>query len=156
MKISPPSSKTLPNSRVIRDRICKYTLLFDAVLVRSHPTRSHKVQMAKVFDALEADFFGDLAEGTHGIWEVFEFVRLHHPRLTNVQVFERGQDYITRWIQEGWIRVSAAPLHPSSITTLPQLLEFLQQQGAAATRYLDDSPSIEPTQKALSVFNTTI
>jgi hypothetical protein len=39
--------------------------------------------MVSAFDALEADFFGDLAEDTHGLWEVFEFMRLHHPALSD-------------------------------------------------------------------------
>jgi hypothetical protein len=39
--------------------------------------------MVSAFDALEADFFGDLAEDTHGVWEVFEFVRLHYSELTD-------------------------------------------------------------------------
>ena len=112
--------------------------------------------MVKPFDACEADFFGDLAEDTHGLWEVFEFVRLHHPGLPDEQVFERGRDYITRWIQHGWIRISEAPLHPSGITTLSELSAFLEQHRSAATRYLDDSPSVDPTEKALSVFNATI
>jgi len=112
--------------------------------------------MVNPFDACEADFFGDLAEDTHGVWEVFEFVRLHHPGLSDEQVFERGRDYISRWIQNGWIRIADAPLHPSSITTLSQFSQFLEQHGASATRYLDDSPSLDPTEEALSVFNATI
>ncbi|SRR6266550_3090881 len=68
--------------------------------------------MVTPFDTLEADFFGDLAEDTHGLWEVFDFVRLHYPEFTDEQVFERGRDYITRWIDAGWIRISDAPLLP--------------------------------------------
>jgi hypothetical protein len=112
--------------------------------------------MVTPFDTLEADFFGDLAEDTHGLWEVFEFVRLHYPDLADEQVFERGRDYITRWIDADWIRISGAPLHPSSITTLSQLSAFLEQHGSAAMRYLDDSPSIDPTEKAQRAYNATI
>ena len=107
--------------------------------------------MVSAFDPLEADFFGDMAGDTHGLWEVFEFMRCHHPSLSDQQVFERGRQYITRWIQSGWIRISDAPLYPSSITSLQQAMEFLQQQGAAATRYLENSPSIDPTGEALRV-----
>ncbi len=105
--------------------------------------------MVTPFDTLEADFFGDLAEDTHGLWEVFDFVRLHYPEFTDEQVFERGRDYITRWIDAGWIRISDAPLYPSTITTLSESLSFLQQYGAAATRYLENSPSIDPTDEAI-------
>jgi hypothetical protein len=37
--------------------------------------------MVAAFDACEVDFFGDLAADTQGLWEVFEFVRLHHQDL---------------------------------------------------------------------------
>ena len=86
--------------------------------------------MVKPFHACETDFFGDLAEDTHGLWEIFEFIRLHHPDLSDEQVFERGRDYITRWIDAGWIRVSDAPLHPSSVSESAGLLEFLRQHGS--------------------------
>ena len=112
--------------------------------------------MVTPFDTLEADFFGDLAEDTHGLWEIFEFVRLHHPDLSDEQVFERGREYITRWIDAGWIRVSDAPLHPSSVSDLTGLLKFLHQHGSAATRYLEDSPSIDITEEAQRAYNATI
>ena len=70
------------------------------------------------------------------------------------QVFERGRDYIMRWIQSGWIRISDAPLYPSTITSLQQAMEFLQQHGAAGTRYLENSPSIDPTEDALRVYES--
>ena len=112
--------------------------------------------MVKPLDACEADLFDDMAEDTHGLWEVFEFVRLHHPDLREQQVFDRGSDYITRWIDAGWIRISDAPLHPSSVTSLDQLSAFLQTHGPAATRYIEDSPSIDPTDEALRVLHATI
>ena len=110
--------------------------------------------MVAPLDTLEADFFGDLAEDTHGLWEVFEFVRLHYPELTDEQVFERGHNYNTRWIDSGWIRISAAPLYPSTITSLSEAMEFLQQHGLAATRYLENSPSIDPTKEVLRVYES--
>ena len=110
--------------------------------------------MVKPFDQLEADFFGDMAYDTHGLWEVFEFVRLHYPELDDERVLERGRAYITRGIDAGWIRISDAPIYPSTITTLPAGLSFLQHHGAAATRYLENSPSIDPTEEALRVYQS--
>jgi hypothetical protein len=110
--------------------------------------------MVSAFDALEADFFGDLAEETHGLWEVFEFMRLHHPPLSDQQVFERGRDYIRRWIDAGWVRISDSPLYPSTIGSLSEALEFLQQHGPAATRYLENSPSIDITEEAQRVYES--
>ena len=53
------------------------------------------------FDAVEADFFCDLAQDTHGLWEIFEFVRCHYPQLADDAVFNRGRDYdlTNRWSQ---------------------------------------------------------
>ena len=108
--------------------------------------------MVAPFDACEADFFGDLATDTHGVWEVFAFIRLHHPDLGEQQLFERGRAYIMRWIDAGWIRVSDAPLYPSTITSLSQIPEFLQRHGAAATFYMKDSPSLDITDEAKRVY----
>jgi hypothetical protein len=107
--------------------------------------------MVTPFDALEADFFGELAEDTHGLWEVFEFVRCHHPELADERVFEHGREHVIRWIESDWIRISDTPLYPSTVTSLPQAMEFLRQHGPAATRYLENSPSIDLTKEALRV-----
>jgi hypothetical protein len=102
-------------------------------------------------DALESDVFGDLAQDTHGVWEVFEFVRLHYPGLTNEQVFERGYNYISRWLQSDWIRVSKSLLHPSTVEP-SQLLHVLQEHGPAATCCLENAPSIDITEEGQRVF----
>ena len=104
--------------------------------------------MVTPLDTFETDFFGDLAGDTHGLWEVFEFVRLHYPDLGDQQVFERGREYLARWIKAGWVRISDAPLYPSTITTLSQIPAFLQQHGSAATFYIEDSPSLNITEEA--------
>jgi hypothetical protein len=106
------------------------------------------------FDAVEADFFGELAQDTHGLWEVFEFLRCHHPQLGDDAVFTRGRDYITRWTNSGWIRISETRLYPSTITSLPQATEFLQKHGSAATRYLENSPSIDITDEGQRVYDS--
>jgi hypothetical protein len=103
-------------------------------------------------DAVEADFFGDLAQDTHGLWEVFEFIRCHHSQLADDAVFTLGWDYITRWTDAGWIRISDSPLYPSTITNLSAIPEFLQQHGVAATRYIENSPSIDITDEGQRVY----
>jgi hypothetical protein len=112
--------------------------------------------MVRPLDPCEVDFFGDLAGDTHGLWEVFEFVRLHHSDLSDKQVFERGRQYLADWIDAGWIRVSDAPLHPSTITSLAQIPAFLQRHGPAAIRYLENSPSIDITEEAQRAYDATI
>ena len=99
------------------------------------------------FDALEADFFGDSAEDTHGVWEVFQLVRQHDPELTDEEFFERGYDYIARWLRNGWIRVSDAPLHPTTVRTPAELLHLLQERGLAAAQYCENAPSFDLTDE---------
>ena len=106
------------------------------------------------FDAVEADFFGDLAQDTHGLWEVFEFVRCHYPQLADDSVFNRGRDYITRWTDAGWIRISDSPLYPSTITSVSDIPQFLQQHGLAATRYIENSPSLDITDEGQRVYQS--
>ena len=112
--------------------------------------------MVRALDPCEVDFFGDLARDTHGLWEVFEFVRLHYSELGDEQVFERGRQYLAEWTAAGWIRVSDAPLHPSTITNVSEIPEFLQRHGSAATRYLENSPSIDITEEAQRAYDATI
>lgn len=102
--------------------------------------------MEAVLDACEKDFFGELAGDTHGLWEVFEFVRLHHPILPENGVFERGCCYIQRWSQNGWIRISDAPLYPSDVVSLTDLAGFLQQHGPSAVYHIEGSPSLDNTE----------
>jgi hypothetical protein len=106
------------------------------------------------FDSVEADFFGDMAQDTHGLWEVFVFIRYHHPQLADDAVFTRGCDYITCWADAGWIRISDSPLYPSAITTLSEIPQFLQQHGSAATRYIENSPSLEITDEGQRVYES--
>jgi len=90
--------------------------------------------MVSTMDSLEADFFGDMAQDTHGLWEVFEFVRSHHPKLSGQQVFERGCDYIARWIESRWIRVSDSPLAQLKPQPLASNRNHLHQLAAICTR----------------------
>ena len=106
------------------------------------------------FDAVEADFFGDLAQDTHGLWEVFESVRCHYPQLADDAVFNRGRDYITRWTDAGWISISDSPLYLSTITSLSEIPQFLQQHGPAATRYIENSPSLDITDEGQRVYES--
>jgi hypothetical protein len=105
--------------------------------------------METLFDSCEADFFGDLAEDTHGIWEVFEFVRFHNPNSTDAEAIEIGLQYLRRWIQNNWICVSEAPLFPSTLVNSVDLLQFLQDHGQSVKTYLENSPSLDITDEGL-------
>jgi len=42
------------------------------------------------WSAMEIDFIEDLDSDTHGIWEVFEFARLHNRRLRTPSCLKSG------------------------------------------------------------------
>ena len=106
------------------------------------------------FDSLEADFFNELAKDTHGIWELFGFVRLHHSQLNEQDVFACGRDYMKRWVSAGWIRIADAPLYPSTITSVSDILPFLEQHGLAATWYVENAPSIDISDEGQRVYES--
>src|SRR5215469_15398252 len=54
---------------------------------------------------LEEDLIGDLAQDDHEFWEVFGFVRRHHPNADNSEVLRLGRDLIESWNSREWIEV---------------------------------------------------
>ena len=107
------------------------------------------------FDTLEADFFDELAKDTHGVWELFGFVRLHHPDITNEHsVFACGREYLRRWIDRGWIRIADAPLYPSTIASASDIATFLEGHGVAATWYVENAPSIDISEEGQRVYES--
>lgn len=97
-------------------------------------------------DSLEADFFGDLASDTHGVWEIFEFVRLHYPGSDEGEVLRIGTEYLSRWIENRWIEVAARPLHPTKAKSISDVSAFIQEHGVAATVCMEGSPSVDITE----------
>ena len=96
-------------------------------------------------DILEADFLGDLSSDTHGVWEIFESVRLHYPGAADAEVFKIGEEYFSSWSERGWIEVAAKPLYPSQVKNLAEVASFFHQHGVASTRYCDGAPSLDIT-----------
>ena len=97
---------------------------------------------------LEVDLLSDLAADTHGIWEVFEFVRLHQPGASDPEVFQIGRSLLEGWTRRGWLVVSTTPLVPTAVKTLSEALELVDRQGLVATRYFEGAPSIDLSDKA--------
>jgi hypothetical protein len=100
--------------------------------------------------AVESDLLGDLAQDTHGIWEVFEFVRLHNSTASEAETFETGLALLRGWVERGWLSVSSTPLYPSSIRTPSEALSWLDRTGPSAIRYVPDAPSIDLSAKAIA------
>jgi hypothetical protein len=102
------------------------------------------------FSALESDLLGDLAQDTHGIWEIFEFVRLRNPTTSEGETFETGLAPLRSWLDRGWLCVSSTPLYPSSIQTPLEALSWLDRKGLSAIRYVRNAPSIDLSSKTIA------
>ena len=96
---------------------------------------------------LENDILGDLNEDTHGVWEVFEFARMHYPSYSDQQIFEIGRGLLESWHERQWLRLSDTPLYQTRTQTLGEMLEQINQLGIKATKYYEGAPSIELTTK---------
>lgn len=99
---------------------------------------------------LEQDLIEDLAADTHGIWEVFEFARLHNRGATDSEVHAIGCDLLRSWIARGWIEIAKRPLAPTNITEFDAALARIDELQGDATRYWEGAPSIDLTEKAVT------
>ena len=97
--------------------------------------------------ALEADLLGDMAQDDHALYEVFHFVRLHHPDAADDEVFRRGRELIRTWLQRGWLAVlpdgSSTPVEATDT-----LLGIVDAQGVAATYAFEGAPRLVPGHAA--------
>lgn len=94
---------------------------------------------------LEEDFFSDLAADDHGLWELFAFVRLHHPALDDAQVLATGEQLLEKWERRGWLTLvsrQGVPL-PFSVA---QIMVGLSPEALGAS---DEAPWLRLTEKAL-------
>ncbi len=97
---------------------------------------------------LEKDLLGDLNQDSHRSWEVFEFVRLHHPAASDNEVFTIGRELIASWTERGWLIVRDSSQQKSRADTVAQLLSQIDQMGRAATYAHDGTMLIDLTEKA--------
>jgi len=84
---------------------------------------------------LEADFLGDLAQDDYDLWELFQFVRLHHPEDADGGL-ARGRELLATWLAKGWIEDALGNLDAQGI------LASLDQLGAKGADYSDRSPRL--------------
>jgi len=84
---------------------------------------------------LESDFLGDLAQDDYDLWELFEFVRLHHPEDAD-RGLARGRELLAGWLSKGWIEDAHGNLDAQGI------LESLDSLGAKGADYAIQSPRL--------------
>jgi hypothetical protein len=106
-------------------------------------------------DILEVDFLGDLSVDTYGVWEIFASVRLHFPGRTDAEVLKIGEEYLSRWIEKGWITVAAKPLYPTQVKSLSEVTAFVQKHGVTSTTFADGAPSLDITEAGIQALPKT-
>jgi hypothetical protein len=103
--------------------------------------------------SVQTDFLSDLAQDTHGIWEIFGYIRLHHPNLSDDEVFQEGLSILKRWWKNGWIELSKKPIQPSDIRSIDEAFTLMNKLKAKATKYFQNAPSIDITTTGMQEFN---
>jgi hypothetical protein len=98
--------------------------------------------------ALETDFLSDMAQDDHGVWEVFEFVRLHNPDADDADVLRVGRALLQSWVERGWLRLAGDGPKWGTATSIGDVLRIVDRHGLAATRYFDSAPWLDLTPKA--------
>ena len=83
---------------------------------------------------LEQDLMRDLALDTHGNWEVFESVKLHHLAASDEEVFAEGHALLRRWAVRGWIVIAATPLQPTDVSSLAEAIDLVGSMGVESIR----------------------
>ena len=88
---------------------------------------------------LEADFLGDLSQDDYDLWELFQFVRLHHPADAD-RGLARGRKLLAGWLAKGWIEDADGNLDAEGI------LKGLDGLGASGADFALQSPRLHLTK----------
>jgi hypothetical protein len=102
----------------------------------------------RMLDPLEEDFLGDLARDDHSLYEIFGFVRLHHPDVDEARVFAVGRALVQDWVARGWLELSDDQKTWGEAKSVDDLLSILDRHGIDATRYFEGSPELRLGENA--------
>jgi hypothetical protein len=98
---------------------------------------------------LENDLLGDLKGDDHSLYEVFEFVRLHHPGKDR-EVFRLGRELIATWIGRGWLALAGSGAQWAGLRSVNEVLPLLDRLNVDSTRFFVGSPWLTLAPKALT------
>jgi hypothetical protein len=100
--------------------------------------------------SLENDLLGDLRGDDHSLYEVFGFVRHHHPGSDDREVFCIGRELVATWIGRGWLALAGSGAQWAGLRSVDELVPSLDRLDVEATRYFVGSPWVTLAPKALS------
>ena len=96
---------------------------------------------------LEEDLLGDLAQDDHAVYEVFHFVRAHHPAAEDAEVLRVGRNLVAQWLQRGWLALSEHDgLKPPG--GAGDLLNIIDRKGIEGTYEFANAPWLALAPKA--------
>src|SRR5277367_2775686 len=110
--------------------------------------------MSQTLTPLELDLFGDLCRDDRQIWEVFDFVRLHHQPVSEQEIFDLGRKFMMGWLQKGWIEIVDAKGKRDKMSA-EKLAKFFEKTGISLMTQFDSTVWVEIAEKGEEVFNSS-
>ena len=99
---------------------------------------------------LEQDLLGDLAQDDHALYEIFAFVRHHHPDFEDGGVFAAGRALVDCWIQRRWLVLAGDGAMWGAARSIDDVVPLLDRLGVEATQYFLGAPWLRLAPKAYS------
>ena len=101
-------------------------------------------------DQIETDILGDFAQDDHSLYEIFEFVRGHHPHSSDSEVLTIGRKILANWVQRGWLQLAGDGAMWGAAKSVTDVIPLVDSRGTDATRFFVGSPWLRLTTKAAS------
>jgi hypothetical protein len=101
---------------------------------------------------LEQDILGDMAEDSHGVGELVGFIRSRDPKAANEVIFARLRALLADWITRGWLQLGPAHRPRANLTSIDQLLPWLDSHGPLVVGIDSDVelPELDLTDQAFA------
>jgi len=99
---------------------------------------------------MESDILGDLAWDDHYLGEVVAMVRGAHPLGDDYGVYRELVALLESWIARGWLTLAPRRTRPGLLSSIEQLVPYLEQYGPDAVTEESDVvlPEVTLTEQA--------
>ena len=98
--------------------------------------------------SLESDLISDLAQDSHGLWEIFEFVKLHNKGSSEQAALANGRELLASWLSRGWISLSEKSELRAGLARTEELLPLIDRLGADVLTASGILPWVDLSEKA--------
>ena len=99
---------------------------------------------------LESEILGEMAWDSHLVGEIMGFVRSSMPYPSDYSVFRETYELLDKWIERGWLDLGKQPHDCEGISTIQDVLPYLERHGPSLTSPESDVPlpEVDLTDKA--------